>query len=204
MTRQLLISLRVTLLTLVVCSLLYPLAVTGIAQILFPGQANGSLVRSSSGTIIGSRLLGQRFVNAAYFQGRPSAAGNGYDAANSGGSNDGVTSAKLRAREVAEVARLRRQNPTAPMPIPAALVTASASGLDPDLTPDAARWQVPRVAKARGVAPGRVEAVLDSLLEGRSLGFLGEPHVNVLMLNLALDQQFGAPPPATLPPEPTR
>jgi K+-transporting ATPase ATPase C chain len=142
---------------------------------------------------VGSELIGQAFANPGYFQPRPSAAGNGYDPTASGGSNLGPTSAKLRDRARTDVARLESENPDAPRPVPAELVTTSASGLDPHLSPEAARWQIPRVAAARHVEPARVAGVLDSLAEGRDLGFLGEPRVNVLALNLALDRQFGRP-----------
>jgi potassium-transporting ATPase KdpC subunit len=188
-----LIALRTTLVTLVLTGLLYPLAITGLAQVLFPDRANGSIVNDDRGNAVGSELIGQGFTNPAYFQPRPSAAGNGYDPTASGGSNLGTTSAKLRERAAADVERLRAGNPDAQGPIPAELVTTSASGLDPHLSPEAARWQLPRVARARHVDPGRVGRVLDSLVESRDLGFLGEPRVNVLILNLALDRQFGRP-----------
>jgi K+-transporting ATPase ATPase C chain len=193
MTQTLLIALRTTLVTLVLTGLAYPLAMTGLAQVLFPFRANGSLVTDERGNTVGSELIGQGFANPAYFQPRPSAAGNGWDASSSSGSNLGVTSAKLRDRVAADVTRLGAENPDAAGPIPAELVTASASGLDPHLSPEAARWQIPRVAHARNVEPDRVASVLDSLVEGRDLGFLGEPRVNVLLLNLALDRQFGRP-----------
>jgi K+-transporting ATPase ATPase C chain len=179
------IALRATLVTLVLTGILYPLGMTGLAQILFPTAANGSLARDESGRIVGSRLLGQTFTNPAYFQTRPSAAGNGYDPLASGGSNLGPTSAKLRDRVTADLARLRKENPE--------LVTASGSGLDPHISPSAARWQVARVARARRVAVARIAATLEETISGRDLGFLGEPTVNVLELNLALDRQFGQP-----------
>jgi K+-transporting ATPase ATPase C chain len=194
------IALRATVVTLVVTGLAYPLAMTGAAQVLFPHKANGSLVTDDGGKVVGSRLIGQPFANAAYFQGRPSAAGNGYDATSSGGSNFGATSAKLRDRVKADLARLQKDNPGAPGPVPAELVTASASGLDPHLSPPAARWQVSRVARARGVAPERVAVIVEEQVEGRDLAILGEPVVNVLMLNLALDRQLGRPL-ATPPPQ---
>jgi K+-transporting ATPase ATPase C chain len=187
------ICLQATLVTLVLTGIAYPLAMTGLAGLLFPAQASGSLVSDARGRVVGSALIGQLFTNPGYFQGRPSAAGDGYDATTSGGSNLGPTSAKLRERAKADVARLQKENPEAPLPIPAELVTTSASGLDPHLGPAAAAWQVKRVARARGVEPARVQRLVEDLTEGRQLGFLGEPRVNVLALNLALDRQFGAP-----------
>ena len=187
-------ALRATLVTLVLTGLFYPLAVTGLAQLLFPNRANGSLVEADRGQVTGSELIAQKFGNKAYFQPRPSAAGDtGYDATSSGGSNFGVTSAKLRDRITADVARLRADNPDAAGDIPDELVTASGSGLDPHLSPAAVRWQVPRVAKARGVSPDRIDALVQTFTEGRDLGFLGEERVNVLLLNLALDRQLGRP-----------
>ena len=194
MARTLLVALRACLLTLAVTGLAYPLAVTGAAQLLFPFRANGSLVSDEKGTPVGSELLAQGFANPAYFHPRPSAAGNdGYDPTSSGGSNLGPTSAKLRERVTSDAAKLLAENPEARGPVPAELVTTSASGLDPHLSPDAARWQIPRVARARNVDPSRVRGVVDALVEGRDLGFISEPRVNVLLLNLALDRQFGRP-----------
>ena len=187
------IALRATLVTLVLTGILYPLAITALAQGLFPSAANGSLVKDESGRVVGSRLLGQTFTNPAYFQPRPSAAGNGYDPMASGGSNFGPTSAKLRDRVEADIARLHKENQEAAGDIPIELVTASGSGLDPHISPSAARWQVPRVASARGVSSARITAALDEAIAGRDFGFLGEPTVNVLELNLALDKQFGQP-----------
>jgi K+-transporting ATPase, C subunit len=185
------IALRVTLVTLVLTGILYPLGMTALAQVLFPTTANGSLARDESGKVVGSRLLGQTFTNPAYFQARPSAAGNGYDPLASGGSNFGPTSAKLQDRVKADIARLRKENPEATGDIPAELVTASGSGLDPHISPSAAVWQVPRVARAREVSAARITVTLDEAVSGRDLGFLGEPTVNILELNLALDRQFG-------------
>jgi K+-transporting ATPase ATPase C chain len=192
--RVLRIALQASLVTLVLTGLVYPLAMTGIAQVLFPSKANGSLVTDNTGKVRGSELIGQPFANPAYFQGRPSAAGSGYDAAASSGSNLGTTSAKLRDRAKADVERLRKENPDAPGAIPAELVTASGSGLDPHISPATALWQIPRIAKTRNVAPERLRGLVEARTEGRALGFLGEPTVNVLLLNQALDAQFGGPP----------
>ncbi len=192
MGRTTLIALRTTIVTLVVTGLLYPLAMTGAAQLLFPHQSNGSLVTDERGQVVGSELIGQSFSRPDYFWTRPSAAGpNGYDAAASSGSNLGPTSQKLRDRITAEIARLAETNPDADGPVPSDLVTASASGLDPHISPAAARWQIPRVAQARHVDPERVRAVVEANTEGRTFGLLGDPRVNVLRLNLALDRQFG-------------
>ena len=199
MRDHLLPALRATVVTLVLTGLAYPLLVTGLAQLLFPRRASGSLVTGGTGRVVGSELLGQGFARPAYFQPRPSAAGDkGWDPLASGGSNLGPTSAKLRQRAAADAERLRAENPSAPGPVPGELVTASGSGLDPHLSPAAALWQVPRVAKARGVAEARVRAAAQDAVEGRDLGLLGEPRVNVLLLNLALDRQFGHPGPAAV------
>jgi K+-transporting ATPase ATPase C chain len=199
MLRQTAIALRATLVTLVVTGLLYPFAVTAVAQVLFHDRANGSML-TFQGKVIGSELIAQGFKSPGYFQPRPSAAGeNGYDASNSSGSNLGPTSKKLRDRAAAELSRLERENPDAPRRVPAELVTTSASGLDPHLSPEAALWQVPRVAKARGVEPARVRTLVSGAIEGRDLGVFGEPRVNVLRLNQALDLYFGRVAPA--PPE---
>jgi K+-transporting ATPase ATPase C chain len=194
MRRTLTIALRTTLVTLVVTGIAYPLLVTGLSQLFFPAKANGNLVRDEKGNVVGSELIGQGFQSPAYLQPRPSAAGDrGYDAMASGGSNFGPTSKKLRERIQADAQRLRRENPDAQGPIPGELVTASGSGLDPHLSPEAARWQVPRIAKARSVAAERVERIIATNVDGRDLGVLGAPRVNVLGVNLALDQQFGRP-----------
>lgn len=192
MTSIIQIALRVTLVTLVLTGIAYPLAMTGAAQILFPYRANGSLVTDGNGNVVGSELIGQAFSKPEYLWPRPSAAGtDGYDAAASSGSNLGPTSQKLRDRITADIARLTETNPDATGPIPGDLVTASASGLDPHLSPAGALWQVPRIARARRVAPERVQALIEDAVEGRTFGVLGEPRVNVLLVNLAMDRQFG-------------
>jgi K+-transporting ATPase ATPase C chain len=197
MTDLILVALRTTLVTLLLTGVAYPLVITGLSQALFSHRANGSLVTDESGRVVGSALIGQSFSNPAYVWSRPSAAGtDGYDGTASSGSNLGPTSQKLRDRIVADLARLTAANPDATGPLPIELVTTSASGLDPHLSPAAALWQVARVARARGVAPERVRQVVDAQTEGRDLGLLGEPRVNVLLLNLALDHQFGRPPTA--------
>lgn len=187
------VAVRTTMVTLVLTGLIYPFVMTGIAQVLFPWRANGSLVKNERDQVIGSERIAQRFANPAYFQPRPSAAG--YDATASSASNWGPTSKKLRDRIVEEIEKLREDNPEASGPVPADLVTASGSGLDPDISPQGALWQVPRVAKARGVGPDRVNAIVKANIEGRTFGILGEPRVNVLLVNLALDRQFGKPAP---------
>jgi K+-transporting ATPase ATPase C chain len=195
MQKTLLIALRTTAVTLILTGIVYPYMVTGFAQLLFPHQANGSLVTDERGQVVGSELIGQGFTHPAYFQPRPSAAGAGYDATASSGSNLGPTSKKLQDRVVQDLERLKEENPAAPGPVPAELVTTSGSGLDPHLSPQAALWQVPRVASARGITSERVKTVVETVIEGRDIGVLGEPRVNLLLLNLALDRQFGRPAP---------
>src|SRR5579859_6906847 len=186
MKREIITSLRMTLVTFALTGLLYPFVVTGLAEVLWPNAARGSLTTVGK-TVVGSELIGQAFKKPEYFQGRPSAAGDvGYDATSSGGSNYGPTSQKLRDRIAADVERLRKDNPKAPAVIPADLVTASGSGLDPHVSPEAAEWQVPRVASARGRTEAEIRAVLERHIEERTFGFLGEPRVNVLLLNLDL------------------
>jgi len=178
-------SIRFTILATVVCGLLYPLLLTGIAGVLFPHQASGSLILRN-GQVIGSELLAQSFTSDRYFHPRPSAAGNGYDATSSGGSNLAQSNAKLVQRIQGDIDKLTAQNPGKPVPID--LVTTSGSGLDPDITPDAALYQAARVAKARGLSEEQVRQLIEQHITERQLGLLGEPRVNVLALNLDLDK----------------
>ncbi len=192
MWKQIMPGLRMTLALTVLTGLIYPGLVTGLSQLIFPKQANGSLIQKD-GHVVGSALIGQNFTRPEYFQGRPSAAGNdGYDATASGGSNFGPTSQKLVDRTKASVEKFRKENPDYTGALPADLLTASASGLDPHVSPASATAQIARVARARGVAADQVEALVAQFTDGRDLGFLGEPRVNVLMLNLALDEKYPA------------
>jgi K+-transporting ATPase ATPase C chain len=190
MWEQILPGLRIKLFFTLVLGIGYPLAVTGISQLILPRQANGSLV-TAGGKVVGSELIGQNFSKPEYFHPRPSAAGDkGYDATASSGSNFGPTNKKLIDRVAASVDQFRKENPDYQGPIPADLVTASASGLDPHISPDSVRAQAARVAKARGVSIDQVNQLIAQYTEQPDLGFLGEPRVNVLKLNLALDGQF--------------
>ena len=185
--RNLISAVLMTIVTTVLLGLAYPLIVTVVAQALFTDQANGQLIERN-GRIVGSRIIGQTFSSPGYFRGRPSAAGAGYDAANSAGTNLGPTNKKLIDSVTSAVEAARKENPGTPVPID--LVTSSASGLDPHISPAAAFFQVPRVARQRGVAEADVRSLLETLVEPRQLGFFGEPRVNVLMLNLALDDRW--------------
>jgi K+-transporting ATPase ATPase C chain len=175
-----------TAVTTILLGLVYPLLITAAAQVLFKDKANGQLI-TKNGDVVGSRIIGQAFVGPGYFHSRASAAGNGYDAANSGGTNYGPTNQKLIDRVSASVADLERENPGTP--IPADLVTASASGLDPDISPAAANFQAPRIAHQRGLTIEQVEQLIQQHTLPRQLGFMGEPRANVLELNLDLDSQ---------------
>ena len=190
MWEQILPGLRIKIFLTILLGVIYPIAVTGISQVLFSHQANGSLV-TVGGKVVGSELIGQNFTQPHYFQPRPSAAGpDGYDAGASSGSNLGPTSQKLIDRVKASVEKFRKENPDYQGPIPADLVTASGSGLDPHISPASAAAQAPRVAKMRGASVEQVRSLIANYTEGRSLGLLGEPRVNVLRLNLALDREF--------------
>jgi K+-transporting ATPase ATPase C chain len=180
-------AVRMTVALTLLTGLIYPAIVTGLARLFFPKATRGSLIEAD-GRVVGSELIGQKFTKAEYFHGRPSAAGEGYDAANSGGSNLGPTNRKLADRVRADVARFRNENPDFAGSLPADLFTASGSGLDPHISPGSAQVQVARVAKARGVPEEEIRKLVAANTEGRQLGVLGEPRVNVLRLNLALDR----------------
>ena len=184
MKKHFITSILMTIVTTVLLGLVYPFVVTGIAQLIFPKQANGSLI-TANGKIVGSRLIGQPFSSPGYFRSRPSAAGTGYDASNSGGSNLGPTNKMLVDRMAGDVQKAQAENPSALVPMD--LVTTSGSGLDPHISPEAAEFQVPRIAQERNVSEADVRALIANHTEGRQLGFLGEPRVNVLELNLDLD-----------------
>ncbi len=186
MKKNLITAVLMTIVTTVLLGLIYPLAVTALAQLLFRDKANGQLIRRGD-QIVGSRIIGQSFTSDRYFHSRPSAAGNGYDAGASSGSNLGPTNAKLIQRVNGDAAALHQENATVSVPVD--LVTTSGSGLDPDISPAAAYFQVPRVAKARGMTEEQVRAIITAHVQSRQLGFLGESRVNVLEINLALDQE---------------
>ena len=186
MKKNLLTAILMTIVTTIILGVIYPLVVTGLAQVFFPDKANGSLIKREDGTVIGSRLIGQPFTSPGYFRSRPSAAGAaGYDAGASSGSNLGPTNQKLIDRVKADVEKAQAENPGKPVPID--LVTTSASGLDPHISPATAEFQVPRVARERGMSEDQVRQIVAAHTEGRQFGFLGEPAVNVLELNLDLD-----------------
>jgi K+-transporting ATPase ATPase C chain len=193
MKRNLLTAILMTIATTILLGIIYPLAVTGLAKALFPRQANGSLIEKN-GVILGSALIGQPFSGPGYFHSRPSAAGNGYDAGNSGGSNLGPTNQKLIDRVKADMERLQAENPG--KPVPPDLVTTSGSGLDPDISPAGAEFQVPRVARERGMAEDTLQQLVGDHTRRRQWGFLGEQRVNVLELNLALDRLYPMPGPS--------
>lgn len=184
MKKNLLIAIWFTLVTTVLFGVAYPLVITGLSQVLFPGRANGQLIQKN-GKLVGSRLIGQNFTGPGYFHSRPSAAGTGYDPGASGGSFLGPTNKALMERVKADVQKDQTENPSQPVPID--LVTASGSGLDPEISPAAAEFQIPRVARERGMSESEVRALVEKHTLGRQFGFLGEPRVRVLELNLELD-----------------
>jgi potassium-transporting ATPase KdpC subunit len=186
-TRNLIAAALMTIVTTVLLGVIYPLGITAVALFAFPNQANGQLIERN-GTVVGSSLIGQAFSSQGYFRPRPSAAGTGYDAANSAGSQLGPTNKKLVEAVKANVEAARKENPGAPVPID--LVTTSASGFDPHISPAAAEFQIPRVARERGIAEADLRRLVEANTTGRQLGFFGEPVVNVLELNLALDAQY--------------
>ena len=186
--KNLVTAVLMTLVTTLLLGLAYPLVVTGLAQVIFPDKANGQLIRNADGVVIGSRLIGQPFSSRGYFRSRPSAAGTGgYDASASSGSNLGPTNQKLIDRVKADVEQLRAENPGKPVPVD--LVTTSGSGLDPHISPAATEFQVPRVARERGMSEDELRQIVAVHTEARQFGFLGEPRVNVLELNIDLDNR---------------
>ena len=187
MKKNLMVSVLMTIATTVLLGIVYPLVVTGLAQLFFQDKANGQLI-VQNGKVVGSRIIGQAFVGPAYFHSRPSAAGNGYDAGNSNGSQLGPTNQHLIDRVKADVASNQADNPSQPVPVD--LVTTSGSGLDPDISPASAEFQIPRVAKQRGISEGQVTQLIQAHTQPRQLGLLGEPRVNVLELNLDLNARF--------------
>jgi K+-transporting ATPase ATPase C chain len=190
MLSQLWPALRINIFLTILLGVAYPLAVTGVSQVIFPHQANGSLITKGD-RVVGSELIGQNFTKPEYFQPRPSAAGNdGYDPTASGGFNYGPTNQKLIDRVKASVDKFHKENPDYQGPIPADMLTGSGSGLDPDISPASAQAQAPRVAKARGISPDQLNQLVAQYTKSADLGLLGEPRVNVLKLNLALDQQY--------------
>ena len=187
--KDLITAVLMTIVTTILLGLIYPLVVTGLAQVIFPEQANGSLIKRADGTVIGSRLIGQPFSSPGYFRPRPSAAGvNGYDAGASSGSNLGPTNQKLVARVKGDVEKFQLENPGKRVPVD--LVTTSGSGLDPHISPAGAEFQLPRVARERGISEEEVRSIIAAHTEGRQFGFLGEARVNVLELNLDLDRRY--------------
>lgn len=187
-SRNLLTALLMTIVLTMLLGVAYPLSVTGLAQLLFHDEANGQLIERNGG-FVGSAIIGQAFTSPLYFHGRPSAAGRGYDATRSGGTNLGPTNSRLIAAVTTAADAARTDNRRDP---PVDLVTSSASGLDPDISPDAAMYQVPRVARARGIPESELRVFVESRVDGRQLGLLGEPRVNVLLLNLALDERYSS------------
>lgn len=184
MKKHFITSILMTIVTTILLGLVYPFVVTGLAQLIFPRQANGSLI-TVNGKVVGSQLIGQTFSSPGYFRSRPSAAGTGYDAGNSSGSNLGPTNKMLIDRMTGDIQKAQAENPNVPVPMD--LVTTSASGLDPHISPEAAAFQVPRIARERGMSEADVSALVANHTEARQFGFLGEPRVNVLELNLDLD-----------------